>query len=214
MRRIHMLRLSRFSSLGPALVGAVALALLTSGVGCSDPYLDNLIEELGEEQDGYAPSEIHRPGQPCVLCHSGYEGAEPEFSFGGTLFAEPALGEAVPASELILLEGFTVRLLDSEGRIKNLETNRCGNFFIKKDEFDPAYPVRAELWGPPSPGSSDTVQLRPMATRIGRDGSCGTCHIHPASPFSPGVAFVPQAYLEIGLEPPTGCPTPSFSDPL
>ncbi len=187
---------------------SIAAAALASS-GCEDPYLDNLIEELGEEQNGYAPSEIHRPGQPCVLCHSEYEGAEPILSFGGTLFAEP-LGKL----PLAMLEGYTIRLIDSEQQTKNLPTNRCGNFFITKEEFDPAFPVRAELWGPAAPGSEDIVQLIPMSTRIGRDGSCGTCHVHPASPFSPGVVFVPSAYLMAPPEPVTGCPTPSFADPL
>lgn len=187
------------------------LVCVCSLCGCDDPYLDNLIEELGEEQDGYAPSEIHRPGQPCVLCHSEYDGAEPILSFGGTLFAEPLTGDA----PLVLLEGYTIRLLDSAGQIRNLTSNKCGNFFITKEAFDPAFPVRAELWGPTSPDGGNVVQLIPMSTRIGRDGSCGTCHVNPASPFSPGVAFVPNAYLMGAvLEPVQGCPTPKFADPL
>ena len=78
----------------------------------------------------------------------------------------------------------TVNTGDGDDEIR-IENTSGGNFFISKDEFDPAYPVRAELWGPAAPGSEDIVQLIPMSTRIGRDGSCGTCHVDPASPFSP-----------------------------
>lgn len=187
-------------------VAIVCVAIASAG--CIDPYLDNLIDELGEEESGFAPSEIHRPGQPCLACHSEYVGEEPQMSFGGTIFAEP-LGQ-----DLILLEGFTVRLLDSEGQIVNIETNKCGNFYTTVEQFDPAYPVRAELWGPSTPNGDDLVQLRPMASRIAREGSCGGCHIHPASGYSPGVAFVPSAFLAPDLTPPTGCPTPRFADPL
>ena len=66
---------------------ATLLALLTS---CGDPVRDEQIEALGEEQPEFPPSAIHRPGQPCVLCHSQYGGAEPEMSMGGTLFFKPA----------------------------------------------------------------------------------------------------------------------------
>ena len=172
--------------------------------GCEDPYLDNIIEELGEEQEGFAPSDVHRPGQPCLACHSEYEGAEPLLSFGGTLFAEPLTVDG----DLILLSGYTIRLIDSEGTSRDLKTNRCGNFFINRDSFDPAFPVRAELFD-----AEGETQLVTMATRIGRDGSCGTCHINPAGPFSPGVVFVPNVFLE-NPQQPQGCPTPKFVDPL
>jgi hypothetical protein len=178
-------------------------------MGCDDPYKDNLIEELGEEQSGFSPSEIHRPGQPCLACHSEYQGDEPLMTFGGTLFAEPVSGV-----DLVLVAGFIVRLIDTRGKTIDVKTNKCGNFFLTQDQFEPEYPVRAEIFGPQSPGSDSIVQLRTMSSRISRDGSCGTCHIHPASPYSPGVAYVPSTYLTPGMTAPQGCPTPSFSDPL
>ena len=189
-----------------AFVVAVGIAAATAS--CSDPYRDARIEALGDEQGGFEPSEIHRVGQPCLACHDGYGPGEPVFSFGGTIFAEPVEGEP-----LILLPGYTVRLIDSEGQIRDIETNRCGNFYVEKENYDPAFPVRAEVFGPATPESENIVQLRVMSTRIGRDGSCGTCHIHPASPFSPGVAFVPGAYLD-SPENPEGCPEPRFAEPL
>ncbi|MCA9617796.1 MAG: hypothetical protein KC731_02175, partial [Myxococcales bacterium] len=64
------------------------------------------------------------------------------------------------------------------------------------------------------PDSEDVIQLRPMTTRIGRDGSCGSCHIHPTSPVSPGVVYVPEAFLPPAeeLSPPTDCPEPRFAE--
>jgi hypothetical protein len=187
------------------LVVASMTAVVSS---CSDPFRDARIDELGDEQNGFEPSEIHRVGQPCLACHDGYGPGDPVFSFGGTIFAEP-----IGNDPLVLLPNYQVRLIDSEGQIVDIPTNRCGNFFIEKSEFDPAYPVRAEIFGPATPGSENIVQLRPMSTRIGRDGSCGSCHINPASPFSPGVAFVPNAFLDNPVNP-ENCPEPRFAEPL
>lgn len=194
---------------------ALSGGLMALAAGCKDPLREAQIEQLGDEQDGFEPSEIHRPGQPCLACHDSYGDAEPEMSFGGTLFLEPP--DAVPEGEpeLILLEGYHVRLIDSEGQEFDLPVNRCGNFFIEKEAFEPAFPVRAEVWN--LRDADDPEQLRVMSTRIGRDGSCGSCHIHPASPFSPGVVFLPEALLDesdLPVEPPTGCPEPRFAEPL
>lgn len=185
--------------------GALASAVL----GCGDPLKDRLIEELGEEQAGFGPSPEHRTGQPCVVCHSEYGGAEPELSIGGTLFVEP-----VPGEPLRLAPGYTVRIIDSTGQIVNLPSNRCGNFYIPKADFEPAYPLRAEVWGPSPADPMRLTQLQVMSTRIGRDGSCGACHIHPASPETPGAVFIAQDTIDaVGTEvpDPATCPTPRFA---
>lgn len=186
-------------------------ALLLLLCACGDPLNDGKIAELGDEQEGFPPSDVHRPGQPCVLCHSEYGGAEPELSIGGTLFLEPTGGDLpVP------VEGYTIRIIDSASQIVNLVSNRCGNFFIEKSAFNPAYPLRAELFGPSTGDATKTVQLTVMSTRIGRDGSCGSCHSHPASPFSPGVVYLPAALLnpEVVLPDPATCPLPRFAPQL
>lgn len=184
-----------------------ALVCLAS---CSDPLRDGKIEALGDEDPNFPPSEIHRPGQPCVACHSEYEGAKPNISIGGTLFTDPEREDG----EMQLVPNHTIRIIDSQGKILDRTTNRCGNFFWTKEEFDPAYPVRAELYGP---GPDDTlVPINVMSSRIGRDGSCGACHSNPASTLSPGVVFVPDGRLspDVDLPDATSCPTPRFAPSL
>lgn len=188
---------------------ALATALVGGAAGCGDPLKDGIIAELGEEQAGFAPSPEHRTGQPCLACHSEYGGAEPEMAVAGTLFAEPVDGEPLRAAP-----GFTVRIIDSTGQIVNMPSNRCGNFYISAAEFQPAYPLRAEVWGPSPADPTRLTQLQVMSTRIGRDGSCGSCHIHPASPETPGTVFIAQDTLDaVGTEvpDPLSCPTPRFA---
>ncbi len=163
-----------------------AMGLIVSAWACGDPLRDAAIEALGEETPGFGPSEVHRPGQPCVLCHSSYFGAEPAMSIAGTLFYAPSGG-----LDPFLVGGNTVRVLDSEGESRDLLANRCGNFYIEKSTWDPAFPIRAVLYQPKI-GEPDTLlQLRVMASRIGREGSCAACHVHPRSLYSPGVVHVP-----------------------
>jgi len=172
--------------------------------GCSDSFLDEQIEALGPEASGFEESEIHRPGSPCVLCHSEYHGAEPTMAIGGTLFVDPAEGAPFP------IAGYTVRIVDSEGETLDMVSNRCGNFYVERSEFTPIYPLRTELLAPSPNDPNKLLSNRAMASRISRDGSCGSCHAEPASPFSPGVVFVvpPQG---APLSPPRDCPPPNYA---
>src|SRR6185369_830106 len=66
---------------------AIALVLTAAGgaAGCrNEPLLDQEIGALPAD-DGQ-PGPTHRPGQPCLLCHSNYEGASPKLALGGTVF--------------------------------------------------------------------------------------------------------------------------------
>jgi hypothetical protein len=183
----------------------IQLLLLVAGLSaCADSFLDDRIAALGPEAEGFPPGETHRPGSPCVFCHSAYYGAEPRMSVGGTLFVKPADGVPFPAG------GYTVRLVDSEGQSLEMESNRCGNFYAKHEDFVPKYPMRAELLAPDPEDPSRLLANRPMASRISRDGSCGSCHAHPPSPFSPGVVFVvPPAGST--PTPPDNCPPPNYA---
>ena len=51
-------------------VHAIAVCLLATSTSCTDPLRDREIEALGDEAPGVSPGPEHRPGQPCVLCHS------------------------------------------------------------------------------------------------------------------------------------------------
>ena len=163
----------------------IVALLATLAAGCGDAFRDPQIEALGGEFPGTAPSQFHRPGQPCVLCHDSYEGAEPELSIGGTLFFFPPDSAGFPVTS----GGFVVSIVDSKGKSFNAEVNCFGNFSVEKAVFDPAYPILAEVLQ----RDEDTGELRtnaPMSSRIGRDGSCASCHIDPKSWLSPGPVFV------------------------
>jgi len=155
-------------------------AVLVASTGlltaCGSPVNDDRIEALGAEANGVPPSDLHRSGQPCVLCHDAYEGASPAMAVGGTVFAT--------RSNPVPVEGAIVTLTDSAGSTKSVTTNCTGNFFLSQEEWQPAFPLRAEV-SCPTPGT-DKRRRFVMGTRIGRDGSCASCHDGTPSPTSTG----------------------------
>lgn len=180
-----------------ALLGVALGAGIVAG-GCGSPPNDNLIESLGGEADGVPIGEFHRAGQPCVACHGDYEADEPIMAVGGTVFATP--------SNPVPVEGAVVTLTDSAGEVVQKTTNCVGNFFITAEEWQPAYPLRAEVECP-VPGS-DVRRRVVMGTRIGRDGSCATCHYGPPSQTSPGWIYcaetMPEPPYTVSAECPVG----------
>jgi hypothetical protein len=150
--------------------------------GCGNPAVDNRIDALGGENPDVEPSEYHRPGQPCVLCHSEYEGAEPRIAVGGTVFVDQV--------GLAPVEGADVVLTDTRGISVTVKTNCVGNFFVPSGEWndkypDPQFPLAAEIRCPTYDESGQPVidelgapviRVKAMASVISRDGSCATCH--------------------------------------
>jgi hypothetical protein len=158
------------SAAGRAELGA-ALAIAIALGACGNPSLDSPIEALGEELGGVPASEFHRPGQPCVLCHSSYENADPDMSVGGTIFAVPkaTLPSKVP------VQGAVVRITDASGDVfQSRPTNCVGNFWVTKEDWDPLFPLAVEVIYKDPTTSEERAAT--MSTRIGRDGSCATCH--------------------------------------
>lgn len=156
------------------------LALLGLFVAaCGNRAVDDRIALLGGEAPGVPPSEFHRPGQPCVLCHGEYLQENPVMSVAGTIYAFPAGENPLP------VKGVKVKLTDAFGAQKEAGTNCAGNFFIKVEEWDPAFPLRAELEYP-VPGSPDSTKRVVMSTRISRDGSCAGCHFGKPLQNTPG----------------------------
>lgn len=137
-----------------------ALAAVTAAGICAcryDPVPQEIIDGLGEEKG--EPSATHRPGQPCLACHSTYEGADPPMAVGGTVYTRAEDGSAVAASNLL------VTLFDSAGASKKACTNGAGNFYIEKEKWqDVTFPLAV------------TAGDRSMRSLIGRDGSCAGCH--------------------------------------
>jgi hypothetical protein len=144
-------------------------------VMCSlNPVHDEAVSDLGPEAPGVPQGPLHRPDQPCLLCHEG------TMSAAGTIHA--ALDDTAP------LANATVTLTDVNGSTGTATTNAAGNFFIKRGTWQPTYPVHAAI----ALGATRAV----MDTEIGRDGSCATCHVAPSSRISAGLVYlVPTASL-------------------
>jgi hypothetical protein len=165
-----------------ALFGALTFSLSA----CGNPAIDARIEALGEEKADVPPSEFHRPGQPCVLCHSTYEAAEPEITVGGTIFASPSKTLGVLPTAV---EKATVTLIDAEGEVRTVTTNCAGNFFLTKEQWNPSFPLRVEVSYPAPGGGTQVKPAPPMSSRISRDGSCAGCHAGPVNQGTPGYVF-------------------------
>ncbi len=154
-------------ALGIATIGAAASS------ACVDPVEDALIASLGDEVAGVRRGPLHRPGQPCLACH--YDaGPGPTFALAGTVFATP--------SEDIGVEGATVTVVDANGQSVVLTSNCAGNFYLS-GRTELAFPLRAEIECTLPDG---TTRRSVMGTRIGRDGSCASCHTGSPAADSPG----------------------------
>jgi hypothetical protein len=123
----------------------------------------------------------------------------------GTIYATP--------DTVIPVSGAIVTLTDSLGDVKTAKASNCiGNFFISADDWQPAFPLRAEVTCPiPLPGGDHVNRRIVMSTRISRDGSCSHCHeytgpdqaFHPVSgQTSPGLISCAQTM-----------PNPAFRTP-
>jgi hypothetical protein len=147
--------------------------LLAAVMGCGDPVSDRSIDALGPEVAGVPKGPFHRPGQPCVLCHSD-AGSAPPFSLAGTVY--------IDADTLTPIDGVRVNLVDSLGETFSTTTNCAGNFFVRPGEYALNGPVWVSM-------RRDEV-LREMDTAIYRDGSCAGCHYDPLGPAAAGHVFM------------------------
>lgn len=142
---------------------ALCLAMCTF-----EPVGDEAQADLGDEAPGVPQGPMHRPGQPCLVCHAD------DFSAAGTIYAVKGDRDGVA--------GASVELTDVNGKSITATTNAAGNFLVTKDAWQPAYPVHATV-------KLGTVTAT-MSSIIGRDGSCASCHAEPASRISAGAVYV------------------------
>jgi len=166
----------------PGFFLATLLTFASVFVGCGNRAVDDKIALLGDEDPNNPPSEFHRPGQPCLLCHGEYLRDEPVMTVAGTIYSVPT---AATTDKPVPVKGVTVKLTDSFGESYTAGTNCAGNFFVTKQQWIPAFPLRAEIEYT-VPGSLDTTKRVVMSTRISRDGSCAGCHSGPPNQGSPG----------------------------
>jgi hypothetical protein len=180
--------------IGLAVVAAAALG--AAAWACADPVHNTRVDALGDEAPNVSPGPTHRPGQPCLTCHGGGGPAEAELTVAGTIY-QTAAPDSPP------LVGATVAIFDGTqladgGTPRSTVTNSAGNFFFRREEWSPVYPLHDIAVSAPG---VDTPAM--MHTTVGRDGSCATCHFEPRGPDSHGHIYL---VLEPGDLPKGGLP--------
>jgi len=147
----------------PTRVGPLAVVLAIAAVAACgmDPIHDGAVAEQGKETTGVPIGEFHRAGQPCVVCHADSGPASTVFSVAGTVFAGP--------NNTVGVGGATVQMTDAKGSKFEKTTNCVGNFFVKPSDWDPAFPILVRV--------AKGAAKRSMKTPIGREPSCGNCHV-------------------------------------
>jgi hypothetical protein len=157
------------------------LVVLVAFVACDDPVQSAEIAALGPEDPNVPVGELHRPGQPCTVCHD-------NFSIGGTIYHDDLTTPYDSAS---------VTLVDAANNQYTATTNSAGNFFVRKSDWQPVFPIGAytvaeggQVYGVTVVGDDPTTPSQ-MFTHMGRTGSCATCHFGsgPAA-NTPGPVFV------------------------
>jgi hypothetical protein len=152
-----------------ALFAALGCAALAAS--CADPVHDKLVNDQGGEIAGIDPSEFHRAGQPCTVCHGTEGPAKTTFSMAGTIFFGP--------NASVGAEGVNVEMIDSLGSNFIAVTNCVGNFFVTPDEWNPAFPILVQV-------QEGTGSVTPMRSQISRESSCANCHKDPPNYDTPG----------------------------
>ena len=167
-------------------IGHIALALpllvtvLAPMPACeADPVHANLVSQLGPEASSIPKGEYHRAGQPCVLCHGDEGPASEKFSIAGTVFYGPG-NTGIP---LVGAGAVTVYLEDDNQTKFQVTTNCVGNFWIRPQDWQPAFPVLVTVAGTPTGGNAGQQSMR---SHIGREPSCGMCHQVQSYPTQPG----------------------------
>jgi hypothetical protein len=159
---------------------ALLLAVLTLTVGLAaclgESPEERLRTALGDDRDG---DEEHRPGQPCLVCHSAdYHPGDAVFVLAGTIY------QRVTDPDDQGVAGAEVNFIDSDGFQFAAITNSVGNFMVEVDPAlsEPRQLERGRLRIPRAPTFPLTVAVikdgidRSMESSIWREGSCAGCH--------------------------------------
>lgn len=139
--------------------------------GACNPVHAADIAALGGEAADVPEGPLHRPGQPCTVCHDGAIGDPSAFSVAGTVYPMTSS----PTGE----DGVTVTMTDSKMQTYASTTNAAGNFYVRPKEWTPAFPIERVV-------VQHGSQAAQMYSRISWSSSCGWCHVAPASQSSPG----------------------------
>lgn len=148
------------------LLSLAAACIAAVGSGCTDPTRERQIEALGPNTEPNGPD--HRPGQPCLVCHSAGGPAEGKaFAVAGTIYKSSKVGEEGAAAVV-------VQFVDSNGGkpAAEYETGATGNFYVPIEDWpDLKFPIRVALYE-----AKDEPPKQTMKSLINREGSCNFCH--------------------------------------
>jgi hypothetical protein len=143
-------------------------------------------DSLGPETE--EPGPRHRPGQPCLWCHSTTDGdgRASSFDLAGTIY-ERRDGDAPAAGAEIELQG-------ADGTITIVNANLVGNFaLLVEPGLDRAVQTDEGIWRVPGPLTfplrttvRDGGRTRRMRNVIHRERSCAVCHTDPPGAASAG----------------------------
>jgi hypothetical protein len=147
----------------------MAAAMLAS----CDPVHEAQKDVVNAEPSGARNGPLHRPGQPCIVCHDGALLDPSAFSIAGTIFAN--------ANDTTPLPDAIVTITSVDGTVRTLTTNAAGNFYAQASDYTPKYPLHVTL----TSGGS-TIK---MTSHIGGNGSCAFCHSDPPGQSSPGHVY-------------------------
>src|SRR5256885_548947 len=114
----------------------LALCVLLAAAPCQDPTVESAIAALGPEDRGVSPGPLHRPGQPCVLCH-GDGGTARTFVVAGTIYRDKGRPTVAPGAKVLFL--------DADGHGFTAEANCAGNFYVEPRQWAPRFPLWVTL---------------------------------------------------------------------
>jgi hypothetical protein len=172
-----------------ALVLVVAVSFAAVASSCNlDPIHTSQVEALGGEARGVSQGAYHRAGQPCLVCHGGEGPAKQEFAVAGTVFYGPGT-----TSPPIGVGGIQVTLEDDTQAQFTATTNCVGNFYVLPSDWSghPEYPMLVTV-----SGTVGSYVQTSMQSRVGRNGSCASCHQYPVLPNTPAAATSTVNYFE------------------
>jgi hypothetical protein len=167
---------------------ALLLSLLAA---CS--YERERADALGPETE--EPGPRHRPGQPCLYCHSTTQGdgrGELMFDLAGTVYKNRSDTSGAPDVE--------ITIENADGTLIRVTSNRAGNFALIS-EPGLTQPIETDegIWRVPGPlvfPLHATVRLGGlelhMRNAIQRERSCSVCHAtHPGAASNGHIYSVP-----------------------
>jgi hypothetical protein len=155
---------------------------------------------LGPEVE--TPGPRHRPGQPCLWCHSSVYGdgrARPSFDLAGTVYRRRGDTDGAP--------GLEIDIEDAAGHRIVVNANVAGNFaLVVEDGLGAPVETDEGIWRVPGPlvfplrtSVAAGGLKRNMENVIHRERSCAVCHTDAPGAASNGRIYVQAEPADAGV---------------